>query len=175
MLHFAPPFHLMSDSVIPSWRPALDAITGARHGGQSASLLAQLEALDRQHPHVAEIAYQLAWTHESVGHDAPARTHYERAVALGLPPNEQSGAIIGLATCLRNLGELEAAALTLESGRTQFPDQPEFSAYLSLVRHAQGRHIEALQLALTTLIEHSEDPGITAHQRNLRHFINQLG
>ena len=165
----------MSDSSEPSWRPALDAITGARHGGQTSTLIRQLEALDQAHPHVAEILHQLAWTHASLGHDHDARTAYERAIALGLPPNEQSGALIGLATCLRSLGEIEAAGRTLESGRTQYPEQPEFEAYLALVRHDQGRHTEALQLALTALIENSDDPGITAHQRDLRHFLNLLG
>ena len=164
----------MIDPLEPAWRAALDAITGARHGGQIATLVSQLEALDKTHPHVAEIIHQLAWTHASLGNDAQARRYYERAIALGLPPNEQSGALIGLATCLRTIGETEAAAKALESGRAQFPDQPEFDAFLALVRHDQGRHAEALQLALTALIDTADDPGITAHQRNLRHFINQL-
>ncbi len=164
----------MNDSHAP-WRAALDTITAARHGGRTAGLLTQLEALDAAHPHVAEIAHQLAWTLESLGREAEALPHYQRAITLGLPPNEQSGALIGLATCQRLLGHTSAAAATLESGRAQFPDQPEFDAFLALVRHDQGRHAEALQLALNALLETSADPGISAHQRNLRYFVAQLG
>jgi tetratricopeptide (TPR) repeat protein len=158
----------------PAWRASLDAITGARHGGRTDTILDQLKTLDQRHPNVAEIAYQLAWTLDTLGRDAEARPHYDRALALGLPPNEHSGALIGLGTVCRNLGELDAAAEALESGQRHFPEQPEFDAYLALVRHDQGRHAEALQLAMNALLDTSEDPGITARQRDLRHFVSQL-
>lgn len=159
---------------LPPWKPALNAITGARHGGQTANSVSQLQQLRSQYPHVAEIAYQLAWTLDSLDRPASALPHYEAAIALGLPPNEHSGALIGLATCLRANGELDRAASTLESGQTQFPDQPEFAAYLALVRHDQGEHREALTLALETLLETADDPGINAHQRTLRYLLGQL-
>ena len=164
----------MNEFDTPLWRTALDAITGARHGGQTEGTLAQIEALDTRHPNIAEIAFQRAWTLESLGRETEALPHYQRAIALGLAPHEQSAALIGLATCQRAAGRPDAAAATLESGRTQFPDQPEFDAYLALVRHDQGRHAEALQLAITTLLDTSDDPGINAHQRNLRHFAARL-
>lgn len=164
----------MEDDPPPAWKPALDAVTGARHGGQTEGILDQLKHLAAQFPHVAEISYQLAWTLESLGREADALPHYERAIALGLPPNEQSGALIGLGSALRSLGELKRAGDVLTSGQRQFPDQPEFAAFLALVRHDQGRHLEALRLSMETLLDTSEDPGITAHQRTLRHHLNEL-
>lgn len=158
----------------PTWKPALDAITGARHGGQIEGVLDQLKSLGEDYPHVAEIAYQLAWTYDSLGKEAEALPHYEKAIALGLPPNEQSGALIGLGSTLRNLGELDRAAEVLESGSLQFPDQTEFEAFLALVRHDQGRKTEALKIAMNTLLESSDDPGITAYQRALRHYVSSL-
>ncbi|GAB5561165.1 MAG: hypothetical protein SynsKO_28120 [Synoicihabitans sp.] len=164
----------MLDDEQPAWKPTLDAITGARHGGQTEGILDQLKALAEQYPHVAEVAYQLAWTLDSLGQEADALLHYRAAISLGLPPNEHSGALIGLGSTLRNLGELEQAAEVLESGQRQFPDQPEFEAFLALVRHDQGRKTEALKIALGTLLDTSEDPGITAYQRALRHYLHQL-
>ena len=158
----------------PAWKPALDAITGARHGGQIEGVLGQLTSLAQAHPHVAAITYQLAWTLDSLGNDAEALPHYEIVIALGLPPNGQSGALIGLGPTLRNLGELDRAAEVLESGALQFPDQPEFEAFLALVRHDQGRKTEALQIAMRTLLDSSDDPGITAYQRALRYYISAL-
>ncbi len=158
----------------PTWKPALDAITGARHGGQIEGVLDQLKSLGEDYPHVAEIAYQLAWTYDSLGKEAEALPHYEKGIALGLPPNEQSGALIGLGSTLRNLGELDRAAEVLESGSLQFPDQTEFEAFLALVRHDQGRKTEALKIAMNTLLESSDDPGITAYQRALRHYVSSL-
>ena len=62
----------------------------------------------------------------------------------------------------------------LESGILQFPDQPEFEAFLALVRHDQGRKTDALRIAMNTLLETSDDPGITAYQRALRHYVGEL-
>ena len=40
--------------------------------------------------------------------------------------------------------------------------------------HNLGRHAEALQLVLTTLIETADDVGIAAHQRTIRFHAAQL-
>jgi hypothetical protein len=75
------------------WKPELDAIIGARHGGQVDHVLDLLQKLDARFPHVPEIAYQLAWTSEVLGREAEAVPHYERAISLGLAPNELAGAL----------------------------------------------------------------------------------
>lgn len=159
---------------LPPWKTRLDAITGARHGGQVTGVLDQLLALDAAHPHVAEIAYQIAWTLDSQDRGAEALPHYERAIALGLPPNELSGALLGFGSTLRNLGQPNRAAEVLENGRTHFPENREFDVFLALVRHDQGRHAEALQLVLNTLLDTSEDIGVTAYQRALRFHSQRL-
>ncbi len=124
----------------PDWKPELDAIVGARHGGATAALLAA----------------------------------YERAIALGLPPNELSAAFLGLGSALRCLGDYTRAEQVLQQGRLQFPEQREFEVYLAMTLHNLGRHAEALQLVLTTLIETADDVGIAAHQRAIRFHAAQL-
>ncbi len=164
----------MSFDDLPPWHAPLAAITGARHGGQVTGLLKQLRALDAAHPHVAEIAYQLAWTLDAAGRPADAVPHYERAIALGLPPNELSGALLGLGSSYRLLGQLDRADSALAQGRAQFPTNREFEVFLALLRHDQDRPAEALQLALGVLLDTSEDIGITAYQRALRHHVAAL-
>lgn len=164
----------MTEDLLPPWKPELDAIVGARHGGRVEGLLRRLEDLDTRHPNVAEIAYQIAWTSEVLGNDANALPHYEKAVALGLPPNEHSGALLGLGSTLRRLGQLERSREVLESGRIQFPQNREFEAFLALTLHDLGRHAEALRLALLLLVDTSEDIGITAYQRTLRYHAERL-
>jgi tetratricopeptide (TPR) repeat protein len=156
------------------WKPELDAIVGARAYGQSRELLPRLLRLDARHPNVAEIKFQLAWTCDVLDRTEEALGHYEKAVALGLPPNELSGALIGLGSTLRTLGQLERSAEVLRSGQVQFPDNPEFAVFLALTLHAQGRHAEALRLALDTLCATTEDPGLTAYQRAIRHAAEKL-
>ena len=97
-----------------------------------------------------------------------------KAIALGLPPNELSGALIGLGSTLRSLGHLDRSAEVLRSGQLQFPDNPEFAAFLSLTLHSQGKSADALRLALDTLCETTDDPGLTAYQRAIRHAAAKL-
>lgn len=156
------------------WKPELDAIVGARHGGQIAHVLDLLRKLDARHPNVAEINYQLAWTCDVLGHEAEALPYYEKAIALGLPANELSGALIGLGSTLRNIGQLERSAEVLRSGRAQFPENREFDVFLALTLHDHGRHTEATKLLLDVITDTSEDPGLTAYQRAFRFYAGKL-
>ncbi|HVZ62969.1 MAG TPA: tetratricopeptide repeat protein [Lacunisphaera sp.] len=154
---------------ITPWKEELEAIVGARAHGQLREILPRLQALDARHPNVAEIHHQLAWTFAVLEKPADALPHYEKAIALGLPPNELSGAFIGLGTTLRALGHLERSVEVLRTGASQFPDNPEFAVFLALTLFAQGRQAEALRLVLDTLCDTTDDPGLTAYQRAIRH------
>lgn len=165
----------MSDTAeLPVWKDELAAIVGARAYGQFNQLLPRLKSLDERHPNVAEINHQLAWTCDTLSRHTEALPYYEKAVALGLPPNELSGALIGLGSTLRTLGQLERSAEVLRSGQAQFPDNAEFAVFLALTLHAQGQSAEALRLALDTLCATTEDPGLTAYQRAIRHAAAKL-
>jgi tetratricopeptide (TPR) repeat protein len=166
---------MISEPELPAWKPELDAIVGARHGGQVEHVLGLLQKLDGRFPHVAEIAFQLAWTHDVLTQPREARPHYERAIALGLAANELAGALIGLGSTWRSLGEPARAAEILRAGRTQFPNHREFDIFLALALHDLGDHTAALQLALTALVETSDDPGVTAYQRTIRFQAVKLG
>jgi tetratricopeptide (TPR) repeat protein len=158
----------------PAWKEELDAIVGARAHGQSAEIFPRLQQLDRRYPNVAEINYQLAWTCDVLGRSAEALPYYEKAVALGLAPNELSGALIGLGSTLRVVGKFDRSAEVLMSGRAQFPGNREFDAFLALTRHAQDRHGDALRLLIDALCDTTEDPGLLAYQRALRHAASEL-
>ena len=164
----------MNDSELPAWKGELGAIVGARAHGQAEEIFPRLQQLDAKHPNVAEINHQLAWTCDVLGRAKEALPYYEKSIALGLPPNELSGALIGLGNTLRALGQLERSAEVLRSGQVQFPDNPEFAAFLALTLHAQGRPAEALRLALEILCATTEDPGLTAYQRAIRHEAAKL-
>ena len=157
-----------------AWKPELDALIGSRHGGRTDHLLGLLRKLDGRYPNVAEINYQLAWTLETGGHLAEALPAYDKAVALGLSPNEHANALIGLANTLRGLGQAARATEVLRSGQRQFPDNREFDVFLTLALHDLGQHAEALQIALTALADTTEDPGLTAYQRTIRHAAGLL-
>ena len=165
----------MDDTPLPDWKPILDAIVGARHGGQIESVLKRLHDLDARHPHVAEIAFQIAWTLDTLDRPAEAVAHYERALALGLEPNEHANALVGLGNCLRLAGQGDRAVEVLDKARARFPDNAEFAAYLALALHDTGRHAEALRTLMDAMLDTTEDIGLTAHQRALRYQAGRLG
>lgn len=156
------------------WKEELDAIVGARAHGQFKEILPRLQQLDAKFPNVAEISYQLAWTLETLDRTADAVSFYEKAVALGLPPNELSGALLGLGSALRATGQPHRATKVLRSGKHQFPENREFDVFLALSLHDEGQHAEAIQLLLETLCDTTEDPGLTTYQRAIRHAAGKL-
>ncbi|MFA5265774.1 MAG: tetratricopeptide repeat protein [Opitutaceae bacterium] len=156
------------------WKPELDAIVGARHGGAGDTILSRLQDLDRRHPNVAEIAYQVAWSKDVMGNHAEAVPCYEKAISLGLPPNDHAGALIGLSACLLLTGNAAKAEEVLASGRALFPENREFEAFQALALHAKGKHAEALEILLVVLAETSVDRGIAAYQRTLRHVAARV-
>jgi len=159
---------------MPPWKPELDAIIGARHSGKVEHVLGLLQKLDARFPNVAEIAYQLAWTCDVLDRPAEATAHYERALTLGLAPHDQAGALLGLGSTLRSIGQLTRSAEVLRSGQHLFPDHREFDVFLALTTHDLGQHAEAMKLLLLALTDTTEDPGITTYQRALRFQANRL-
>lgn len=157
-----------------NWREELNAVLEARTYGKIAETLPQLIALDQSYPNVAEINYQLAWTCDVLGRPADALPYYQKSVVLGLPPNEHSGALIGLAATLRVLGQSAWAVDVLQSGKRQFPGNREFDAFLALALHDEKRSAEAVRLLIELLCDTSDDPAITAYQRALRHAVAKL-
>jgi Flp pilus assembly protein TadD len=158
-----------NDSVPPDWKPELEAIVGSRHGGRIEGAVAQLESLANRFPNVAEIHAQLAWTLDVLGRPGEALPHYEKSVALGLAPNELAGALIGLGMTHRAMGEPDRAVAVLRSARAQFPDNREIDAFLALALHSAGENREAINLLVDALCDTTDDPGINAYQRALRH------
>ena len=155
----------------PPWKLELDAIVGARLGGAAAVLLPRLRDLETRFPNTPEILAQIAWTCETLGRYRDAAGFYERAIALGLPPNELSAATLGLGSALRCLGDYARAEEVLRQGKLQIPDQREFDVIIAIALHNLGRHAEAMQLLLATLIETADDVGITSQGRTI-HFLS---
>lgn len=164
-----------SEAQLPVWKEELEAVVGARAHGQSKEIIPRLKSLDERHPNVPEINYQIAWSCDVVGLAADALPYYEKAVALGLSPNELSGALLGLGSTLRTLGQHARAVKVLRSGKHQFPENREFDVFLALALHDLGHHGEAMQLMIETLCDTTEDPGLTAYQRAIRHAASKLG
>src|SRR5689334_4864770 len=89
----------------------------------------------------ADEAYRSACAHDQRGEEAEAIPDYERALALGLPPEERWQALLGLGSSLRNVGRHEESVRLLRAAVAEFPDQAALQAFLALAlcSHGEGR------------------------------------
>lgn len=123
----------------------------------------------------AELHYQLAWTHDVLGLEREAVSYYEQSLALGLPDAEQkAGAMLGLGSTYRTLGQYAESRVVLEQGALEFPQRAEFKAFLAMTLHNLGAHTEAMELLLTLLADTSADPGIRDYRKAIKYYADKL-
>ncbi len=126
------------------------------------------------HPDDARVHYHYAWMHDKMGDERGAVPYYERAIALGLPDDDLRGALLGLGSTYRTLGQYDKAVDTLRRGMERFPDAGEFAAFLAMALYNVGHHTEAMELLLKTLATTSTDPGIQRYQRAILFYADKL-
>lgn len=140
---------------------------------EARTMLLQLLPADRGN---AELHYQLAWTHDVLGLEREAVPYYEQSLALGLPDDEQNaGAMLGLGSTYRTLGQYTESRALLEQGMLEFPKRAEFKAFLAMTLHNLGEHAEAIELLLKLLAETSADSGIQDYRKAIMFYSDKLG
>lgn len=119
--------------------------------------------------------YQCAWCHDAAGMEKEAVPFYEKAIELGLSVEDDlQGALLGLGSTYRTLGQYEQAADTLAKGMQQFPCDRSFPIFLSMAYYNLGKHHEAMNLLLKNLAETSSDPTILAYQKVILFYADDL-
>lgn len=121
------------------------------------------------------VHYQCAWCHDAAGLEREAVPFYERAIQLGLRPEDDlAGALLGLGSTYRTLGEYEQAAETLAKGMRLFPEDRAFPVFLSMAFYNLGRHHEAMRLLMQNLAETTSDPAISAYRKAILFYADDL-
>lgn len=152
----------------------LAAAIRLREAGRKEEALALLQQLQRAAPDDARINYQCAWTCDSLGYEREAVPFYERALAHGLTGEDRRGAMLGLGSTYRTLGQYEQAIAVLRAGLAEFPDGREFAAFLAIALYNTGAHAEAMRLLLHTLAETTQDERLLGYRRALTFYADHL-
>ncbi|WP_238649342.1 tetratricopeptide repeat protein [Paenibacillus piscarius] len=154
---------------------SIEAAVELRSSGraeEAKTMLLQLLPADGDN---AELHYQLAWTHDVLGLEREAVPYYEQSLALGLPDDEQTaGAMLGLGSTYRTLGQYAESRELLEQGVVEFPQRAEFKAFLAMTLHNLGEHAEAMELLLKLLAETSAAPGIQEYHKAILFYADKL-
>ncbi|MGP3917054.1 tetratricopeptide repeat protein [Nonomuraea sp. 10N515B] len=143
-----------------------------REEGKKDEARQLLLELARRHPDDVDVAYQTAWVHDSLGLEAEAVPHYERALAgEGLSDEDRLGAHTGYGSTLRVLGRVEEALEAFERGLAEFPGDPALRTFMAMALHNAGRSGEAVSTLLKVVAESDKTGG---YQRAIAYYADNL-
>lgn len=152
----------------------LKAAVALRNEGKADEARVMLLRLYEQNGNDAELQYQLAWTHDVLGLEREAVPFYEKSLALGLPSEQRVGALLGLGSTYRTLGEYENSKVILERAVHEFPESKEFPVFLAMTMHNLGEHSLAMGMLLKLLAETSSDEGIRSYSKAISYYSDKL-
>ncbi|SES63392.1 Tetratrico peptide repeat-containing protein [Oceanobacillus limi] len=133
-----------------------------------------LQRLAEEFPESASVNYQCAWSFDLMGEEAKAVAYYEKAISLGLPSKEMEGALIGLGSTYRTLGEYEKSKSTLLKGMEQFPNNNAIKTFYAMTLYNLNEHQEAMELILTCLTNTTKDTNILSYKRAIDFYSDKL-
>ncbi|HEY9330239.1 MAG TPA: tetratricopeptide repeat protein [Streptomyces sp.] len=135
----------------------------------------ELVGLAARRPHDAAVAYQTAWSHDSLGLEAQAVPFYERALdGTGLSAEDRHGAFLGLGSTLRVLGRYEEARQVLGRGLEEFAQDAALRTFLAMTLYNLGESREAVRTLLLVSAATSEDPQVQAYRPAIEYYADRL-
>jgi tetratricopeptide (TPR) repeat protein len=133
-----------------------------------------VDELYAEHPDDPLINYHYAWLLDNLGEETNAVPFYERAITNGLSGDDLSGALLGLGSTYRCIGQYDRAVMLLREGMAKFPDTGEFPVFLAMALYNTGEHAEAMSLLLKTIANTSKDEGVQEFKQAILYYADRL-
>ncbi|UTR10253.1 tetratricopeptide repeat protein [Evansella sp. LMS18] len=133
-----------------------------------------LMRLAEEFPNNALINYQCAWSLDILGEESTAISFYENAIKIGLPPADLEGALLGLGSTYRTLGDYKKSKSTFLKGIELFPDNRAMQTFYSMTLYNLNEHTKAMELLLKCLIETTKDPEISKYKKAIEFYSDKL-
>jgi tetratricopeptide (TPR) repeat protein len=152
----------------------LDKATELRKSGNHKESNELLMKLVQEYPENASINYQCAWSFDLLGEESKAVPFYENAIKLGLSSNELEGALLGLGSTYRTLGEYEKSKRTFQKGIESFPNNRAIQTFYSMTLYNLNEHSEAMELLLKCLVDTTTDDKILSYKKAIDFYSNRL-
>lgn len=130
--------------------------------------------LGAAYPDDAEITFQTAVVHDNLGLEHESIPFYLRALDQGLSGPDLERALLGLGSTYRGLGEYQKAEETLRRGVREFPRNRALQIFLAMTLYNAGQHKEAMEIALTNLLETTADEKLQYFKRPLMYYATHL-
>ncbi|MFM9281003.1 tetratricopeptide repeat protein [Paenibacillus jiagnxiensis] len=126
------------------------------------------------YPQDALVNYQCAWSFDVLGREREAIPLYEKAVSLGLAGEDLEGALLGMGSTYRTLGEYESSQRTFRKGMELFPDNRAMKVFYAMTLYNLQQHPQAMEILLQCIAESSSDSEIQNYKRAILFYSDQL-
>ncbi|MFJ8064477.1 tetratricopeptide repeat protein [Psychrobacillus sp. NPDC096426] len=127
-----------------------------------------------KYPHDAFLNYQCAWSFDVLGEESKAVPYYEHAIELGLPDLELEGALLGLGSTYRTLGEYEKSKSVFLKGIQLFPNNKAIQVFYSMTLYNLNEHHQAMEVLLKCLVDTTTNKEILNYERAIRFYSDKL-
>jgi tetratricopeptide (TPR) repeat protein len=134
---------------------AVAAIYSSRNRNRMQPTIEAFRQLVSQHPHEAQLVYELAGAFDTAGEEAAARPLYEQALTMGLAGDALRRCLLQYGSTLRNLGELEGSIRALDRAAEEFPGSVSVAVFRSLTLLESGRCDAAVGTLLQVIAAHA--------------------
>lgn len=125
-------------------------------------------------PNHASLNYQCAWSFDVLGEETKAVPYYEKAIELGLPSKELEGALIGLGSTYRTIGEYKKSKETFLKGLKLFPDNHAIKVFYSMTLYNLEEYQQAMEVLLLCLVNTTSDDEIRNCEKAIRFYADKL-
>ena len=138
---------------------------------QALALLTELLEGNANDP---TINYQLAWTCDFMGKESEAAPYYEKAIANGLAGEDRKGAMLGLGSTYRCLGEYQKSLKVFDQAVEEFAEDRSFKVFRALTLHNLGKSENSIGQLLVLLLDTTSDQSIKSYDKALRFYSDKL-
>ncbi|MBZ6486609.1 hypothetical protein CCZ20_22470 [Priestia aryabhattai] len=152
----------------------LDKALALRKNGNHQDSNELLIKLVKEFPDNALYNYQCAWSFDVLGEEEKAVPFYENAIKIGLPSKDMEGAILGLGSTYRALGEYEKSKDIFLKGTELFPDNHVIKVFYSMTLYNLKEHSQAMELILKCLLNTTNDNEILSYKKALHFYSDKL-
>lgn len=135
--------------------------------------LALLSELLKTYPENPDVNYQMAWTCDFMGNESDAVQYYEKAISNGLIA-DRSGAMLGLGSTYRCLGEYEKSLSLFDQAVQEFPENRAIKTFRALTLYNLGKAEESVSQLLLQLLDTTSDTSIKSYEKALRFYSGKL-
>lgn len=125
-------------------------------------------------PEDAHINYQCAWSYDVLGEESNAVPYYEKAIRLGLSGEELEGALLGLGSTYRTLGEYKKSQETFIKGIELFPNNRAIQVFYSMTLYNLNEHSDAMEILLRCLADTTMDKDILKYRKAIDFYSDKL-